>query len=50
MHNHVPMAKEAQLHMWTRVLERVAGRVNGRLEEGIDIITRRVDPGLITGT
>ena len=43
MHNHVPMAKEVQLHMWTRVLERVAGRVNGRLEEGIDIETRRVE-------
>jgi Domain of unknown function (DUF1990) len=43
MHNHVPMAKEVQLHMWTRVLERVAGRVKGRLEEGIDILTRRVE-------
>jgi hypothetical protein len=42
-HNHVPMAKEVQLHMWTRVLERVARRVQGRLEEGIDILTRRVE-------
>jgi hypothetical protein len=43
LHNRVPMAKEVQLHMWTQVLERVAGRVGGRLEEGIDILTRRVE-------
>src|SRR3954467_11242294 len=43
LHNHVPMAKETQLHMWTRVLERVAKRVDGRLTEGIDILTRRVE-------
>jgi len=42
LHNHLPMAKEVQVHMWTRVLERVAKRVDGRLEEGIGILTRRV--------
>jgi hypothetical protein len=42
LHDRIPMAREVQLHMWTRVIERVAGRVDGRLEEGIDIETRRV--------
>jgi hypothetical protein len=46
MHDHIPMAKEVQLHMWTRVLERVTRRVSGTLAEGIDIETRRVElPG-----
>jgi hypothetical protein len=44
MHNHLRMAKEVQLHMWTSVLERVARLVGGRLEDGLDIETRRVDP------
>jgi hypothetical protein len=43
LHDRIPMAKEVQLHMWTRVLERVAERADGRLEEGIDIETRRVE-------
>src|SRR3954471_19330733 len=43
LHNHVPMAKEVQLHMWTRVLELIARRTGGRLDEGIDILTRRVE-------
>jgi len=42
LHDHVPMAKEVQLHMWTRVCERVAKHVGGRLDEGIDIDTLRV--------
>jgi hypothetical protein len=29
--------------MWTRVLERAAKRVGGRLERGIEIETRRVE-------
>jgi len=37
------MAKEVQLHMWTRVIERAARLVCGRLERGIDIDTRRVE-------
>src|SRR3954452_15651919 len=43
LHDTIPMAKEVQLHMWTRVLERVAHRANGELDEGIDIDTRRVE-------
>jgi hypothetical protein len=42
LHDRLRMAKEVQLHMWTSVIERVAGRAGGRLEGGIDIETRRV--------
>jgi hypothetical protein len=44
LHDRIPMAKEVQLHMWTRVVERVADRAHGRLVHGIDIETRRCDP------
>jgi hypothetical protein len=43
LHDRIPMAKEVQLHMWTSVLERVARRAGGRLDEGIDIRTLRVE-------
>jgi hypothetical protein len=43
MHDRLRMAKEVQLHMWTSVLERVAGRVHGSLPDGIEIETRRVE-------
>jgi hypothetical protein len=43
LHDRLGMAKEVQLHMWTRVLERVARRVSGKLDEGIEIETRRVE-------
>jgi hypothetical protein len=45
MHNRLRMAKEVQLHMWTSVLERVVGLTGGRLENGVDIETRFVEPG-----
>ena len=46
MHNHLRMAKEVQLHMWTSVIERVAHHVGGQLVAGIEIDTRRVEiPG-----
>jgi uncharacterized protein (UPF0548 family) len=43
MHDHLRMAKEVQLHMWTSVVEKVAARTGGRLKAGIDIDTRRVE-------
>jgi hypothetical protein len=43
LHDRLKMAKEVQLHMWTRVLERAAKRVGGRLERGIEIETRRAE-------
>ncbi len=42
-HDRLLMAKEVQLHMWTSVVERVAELVGGRLRQGVDIETRRVD-------
>jgi hypothetical protein len=44
MHDRLRMAKEVQLHMWTSVLERVARRVGGRLDGGVDVETRRAEP------
>ena len=41
--NHLRMAKEVQLHMWTSVLERAVGLAGGRLNGGIDIETHRAD-------
>jgi len=43
MHDHLRMAKEVQLHMWTSVVEKVASRTGARLQGGIDIDTRRVE-------
>jgi hypothetical protein len=43
LHDHLRMAKEVQLHMWTSVAEKVAKRAGGHLEGGITIETRRVD-------
>jgi hypothetical protein len=43
LHDHLRMAKEVQLHMWSSVVEKVTARVEGRLEHGLEIETRRVD-------
>ena len=40
---HLRMAKEVQLHMWSSFLERVADVAGGRLTGGIVIETRRLD-------
>jgi hypothetical protein len=45
LYHKVRMAKEAQLHMWTSFLERVAKASGGRLTGGIDIHTRRFEDG-----
>ena len=49
MHDRLRMAKEVQLHMWTSVVEQVARLAGGRLERGVDIETRRVDPSALAG-
>jgi hypothetical protein len=43
LHDRLRMAKEVQLHMWTSVIEKVARRSEGRLCDGIDIETRRLE-------
>ena len=49
LHNRLRMAKEVQLHMWTSVLERVAGLAGGRISGGIEITTQRVELGTERG-
>jgi hypothetical protein len=44
LYQHLRMAKEVQLHMWTSFLERVAKLAEGRLTGGVEIISRKVDP------
>jgi uncharacterized protein DUF1990 len=43
LHNHLRMAKEVQLHMWSSFIEQVAEVAGGRLTGGIVIETRRLD-------
>lgn len=43
LHDHLPMAKEIQLYMWTSVITRVARRSGGSLAGGVSVETRRVD-------
>jgi uncharacterized protein (UPF0548 family) len=43
LYAHLRMAKEIQLHMWTSVLERVVTLAQGRMDGGIQVLTRRVD-------
>ncbi len=50
LHDHLPMAKEVQLHMWTSVVEHVAKVSGGRLTGGVSVETRRVDPRAFEGS
>ena len=43
LYDRLRMAKEVQLHMWCSVLERVARLSGGRMTDGIDVHTRRID-------
>jgi hypothetical protein len=46
LYNHLRMAKEVQLHMWTSFLEQVAHVSKGRLTGGIEIVSRKVEDPL----
>ena len=46
LYQNLRMAKEVQFHMWTSVLEKVAGFAGGRLVGGIEADTRRVEAGV----
>ena len=46
LYNHLRMAKEVQLHMWTSFLEKVARLAGGRLTGGVEIVSRKVDDPL----
>jgi hypothetical protein len=43
LYNHLRMAKEIQLHMWTSYLENAARLAGGKRRGGIDIHTERED-------
>jgi hypothetical protein len=43
LYNHLRMAKEVQLHMWTSFLEQVARLSEGRLTGGVEIVSRKVE-------
>jgi uncharacterized protein (UPF0548 family) len=43
------ISKEVQLHMWSSVLRRVAMLAEGRMDGGITITTRTVEPGELPG-
>jgi hypothetical protein len=46
LYNHLRMAKEVQLHMWTSFLEQVAKLSEGRLTGGVEIVSRKVEDPL----
>jgi hypothetical protein len=46
LYQHLRMAKEVQLHMWTSFLERVARLAEGRLTGGVEIVSRKVEDPL----
>lgn len=43
LYQHLRMAKEVQLHMWSSFLEQIAELAGGRLTGGIEIVTRRLE-------
>lgn len=43
LYHHLGIAKEVQLHMWATVIERVAERSGGTIDDGIRVITRQRD-------
>jgi len=49
LYTRLRVSKEVQLHMWSSVLRRVVGLAEGRLEGGIVITTRSVEPGQLPG-
>jgi uncharacterized protein DUF1990 len=42
LYDHLRMSKEVQLHMWVSTLERIAKLSGGRLDDGLEIHTRKV--------
>jgi uncharacterized protein (UPF0548 family) len=49
LYTHLRLSKEVQLHMWSSVLRRAAKLASGRIEGGITITTRRVEPDRLPG-
>jgi uncharacterized protein (UPF0548 family) len=49
LYTHLRISKEVQLHMWSSVLRRVVELAGGRMEGGIVITTRTVEPDRLPG-
>jgi uncharacterized protein (UPF0548 family) len=49
LYSRLRISKEVQLHMWSSVLRRIVDLAEGRMEGGIVITTRTVDPGGLPG-
>jgi uncharacterized protein (UPF0548 family) len=49
LYTHLRISKEVQLHMWSSVLRQAAKLAGGRMEGGIVVTTRRVDPDRLPG-
>jgi len=49
MYTHLRISKEVQLHMWSSVLRRVSELARGKIEGGIVITTRTVEPDRLPG-
>jgi hypothetical protein len=47
LYTHVQISREVQLHMWSSVLRNVVKLAGGKMDGGIVITTRRVDPHAI---
>jgi uncharacterized protein (UPF0548 family) len=47
LYTHVQISREVQLHMWSSVLRNVVELAGGKMDGGIVITTRRVDPHAI---
>jgi uncharacterized protein (UPF0548 family) len=47
LYTHVQISREVQLHMWSSVLRNVVKLAGGKMDGGIVIITRRVDPHML---
>jgi uncharacterized protein (UPF0548 family) len=47
VYTHLRISKEVQLHMWSSVLRGVVALAGGKMEGGIVVTTRRVEPELL---
>jgi uncharacterized protein (UPF0548 family) len=49
LYTHLRISKEVQLHMWSSVLRQVVKLAGGKMDRGIVITTRTVEPGELPG-
>jgi uncharacterized protein (UPF0548 family) len=49
LYSRLRISKEVQLHMWSSVLQRIVRLAEGKMEGGVVITTRSIDPGGLPG-